>query len=366
MRRGGVRVAGLIVALVVTVSGCASSGAGGQHASAATPIPTTTTTTTAAATTTTTAQPLVPWTGPVEHLFFHTLVIRPELAFTGDQLAQGFRNYFVTVGEFRSILTQLDANGWTMVDIHRAAAGTIEVPAGRKPFVLSEDDVNYYDYSRPRGQAWRLVLDPTGAVKVEVRDDRGDRVTDDDLVPIVDEFVAAHPEFSADGAKGVLAVTGYEGILGERVNDPSAPDWAASVTRATAVANRLKATGWTFASHSYGHIDFSKDSVAVLTRDSDRWQAEALPIIGPTDVFIYPFGAEPANLSSPVVSMLRDHGFTILCDIDITPRLTHANGVTLMARRHIDGLAMEQQATRLAPFFDAAATEDKPARNARR
>jgi hypothetical protein len=71
------------------------------------------------------------------------------LAFTGDKLGRPFRDYFVTVGEFKAMLAQLDANGWTLVDIRRVVAGTVRVPAGRKPLVLSE------------------ALDPSGAVKVQ-------------------------------------------------------------------------------------------------------------------------------------------------------------------------------------------------------
>src|SRR5205814_1329053 len=85
--------------------------------------------------------PLVAWTGPVEHLFFHTLVLHPELAFTPNDAA-GFADYFVTAAEFRRIVDQMYANRWTLVDIHRAIDGTVRVPAGRKPFVLSVDDVN--------------------------------------------------------------------------------------------------------------------------------------------------------------------------------------------------------------------------------
>lgn len=304
---------------------------------------------------TSTSSQLVPWTGPVEHLFFHTLVVRPALAFTGDVLGRGFRDFFVTVGEFRAILEQLDANGWTLVDIHRVVAGTVRVPPGRRPFVLSEDDVNYYDYSRPRGVGWRLVLDDRGNVKVEVRDERGVHVTDEDLVPMLDAFVARHPSFSADGAKGILAVTAYEGVLGERLDDSD------SVARATRLAQRLKASGWVFASHSYGHIDFARDSLPIVTRDITRWRAIAEPVVGPTDIFIYPFGAAPP-IGSPTVAMLRANGFSILCDIDVEARLTGGVGVVVMARRHIDGLSLEEQRTRLLPFFDARSVEDRAAR----
>jgi hypothetical protein len=298
---------------------------------------------------------LVAWKGPVEHIFFHTLVINPELAFTHDATGQSFREWYVTVGEFRSILAQLYANGWSLVDIHRAVSGRVRVPPGRRPLVISEDDVNYYDNTRPRGIGWKLALDAHGDVKIEVHDRAGVHLTDDDLVPIIDDFVARHPDFSADGAKGVLAVTGYEGVLGERLDD------AASVTRAKALAARLRATGWTFASHSYAHYDENQRSVADLVHDSQEWHTETEPIVGSTDVYIYPFGAG-FPVGSPKIDVLRAFGFTILCDIDIVARLTRTNGVTIMPRRHIDGIAFRDQATNLRPFFAVATVEDFAAR----
>ena len=353
----------LVALALALLAGACSSGGGSTTADPSRATEPTDAPTTAAPSTTTTAAPvLVPWTGPVEHLFFHTLVMRPDLAFVHGQAGDGFRDYFVTVGEFRAILDQLYANGWTMVDIHKAVSGQVRVPAGRKPFVLSEDDVNYYDYSRPRGVGWRLVLDDDGNVKVEVRDDRGTRITDDDLVPIVDAFVAAHPDFSADGAKGIIAVTGYEGLFGERVNDTASPDWAAAEARAKAIADRLRATGWIFASHSYGHIDLNKQSIGSLTRDTQRWKDEAEPIIGPTDIYIYAYGAAPPP-GSPKVDFLRDQGFTIQCDIGPTARLVHVQGVDIMSRRHIDGIAFRDGVARLAPLFDVSKVEDVPARS---
>ena len=306
-------------------------------------------------------RPLVPWSGPVEHIFFHTLVIHPKLAFTSEPIGQGFRDWFVTVGEFRKILDQLYANRWTLVDINRAASGHARVPRGRRPLVISEDDVNYYDNTHARGLGWKLALDARGDVKVEEHDASGIHLTDNDLVPMIDEFVARHPDFSADGAKGVLAVTGYEGVLGERVDDRTAPDWPATVARAKKLAARLRATGWTFASHSYAHDDETKISVATLIHDSTEWKTEDEPIVGPTDVYVYPFGAG-FPLDSPQIAVLRRFGFTVLCDIDVVPRLTVANGVTVMTRRHIDGISFADQPAALAQFFDVATVEDFAAR----
>lgn len=296
---------------------------------------------------------LVHWRGPVEGIFFHPLILVPERAFTDDQLGHGFAHYFVTVHEFRGILDGLWRNGWTLVDARRAAAGTVRVPVGRKPLVLSEDDVNYYDYFAGRGLSKRLVLDSAGNVKAEYADAAGIRVTDEDLVPLVDEEVAAHPEFSAEGAKGVLGVTGYQGLFGEHdLTDPAAR------ARVRALVARLHATGWLIASHTYGHIDLSKDSLGTIARDTAKWKALTNGLIPPTNLLIYPFGARPSAAGR---ALLRDAGFTIQFDIDVVPRRLAVDGVVVLSRRHIDGYAFAGQRRELAQFFDVASVMD-PAR----
>ena len=85
-------------------------------------------------------------------------------------------------------------------------------------------------------------------------------------------------------------------------------------------------------------------------------------IVGATDVFVYPFGAAP-TAASPTTHVLRDHGFTILCDIDTIARIEPVDGVVVMSRRHIDGIAFADQVRALAPFFDAGAVEDTTSRH---
>jgi hypothetical protein len=275
------------------------------------------------------------------NIFFHPLVLHPRRAFTDDQLGLGFQEYFVTAREFGHILQGLWQNGWTLVDAHQAATGHVRVPVGRKPLVLSEDDVNYYRYFRGRGLASRLVLANGGQVLAEVGR-RDPRTTTNDVVPLVDRFVANHPDFSVGGAKGVLAVTGYEGLLGyHHLGRPRQRQ------QVRALAAMLKATGWTFASHTYGHIDLSTDSAATIARDTRRWRNLAVPLIGPTDLLVYPFGAPPTDAG---MTLLRRAGFHVQFDIDIRPRRIHRDGVTVMSRLHIDGYGF-QAAQRMRQLF---------------
>jgi hypothetical protein len=216
--------------------------------------------------------------------------------------------------------------------------------------VLSEDDLNYYAYFNGRGLAERLVLTATCDVRVEVVEPDGrHRVTKQDLIPLVDEFVRRHPLFSARGAKGLLGLTAYEGLFGEHhLNRPAAR------TRVRALVARLSATGWSFASHTYGHIELGADSIETIAADTARWKSAVRGLLPPTDMLIYPFGSRPTIAG---MRLLREKGFPIQFDIDIRPRLVHEAGATVMSRRHIDGYAFEVP-SQLRAFFSVRQVRD--------
>lgn len=305
--------------------------------------------------------PRVHWRGPVEHIFVHPLVPYPYRAFHSRE-ATGFRDYFVTAGEFRRMLAQLHRRRWVLVDITAALGGRLSVPRGRRPLVLSVDDLNYYDYQREAGLGRRLVRTPDGRVAVEVADPsgRGVRRSRYDVVPALDDFVATHPDFVVDGARGVLALTGYEGVLGERTNRADLPGNDRRIRRARAVVGALKAEGWRFASHSWGHIDLGRSSVARVVADAERWRDQVQPIVGRTDVYVYPFGAVPSSAARR--ELQRRFGFRVFCTIEPVARTSREGGAVVMARRHVDGLAFADQARALRPLFRVADVVDRAAR----
>lgn len=65
----------------------------------------------------------------------------------------------------------------------------------------------------------QLVIDDNGDIKCEYKKADGTVVTGDyDVVPILDSFIKEHPDFSYHGRKGILAMTGYDGVLGYRTD----------------------------------------------------------------------------------------------------------------------------------------------------
>ena len=168
--------------------------------------------------------------------------------------------------------------GYVMVSIHDIAkrvvdadgteklvAQDIMLPPGKEPFVLSQDDVNYYAYMDNDGFADRLVIGEDGIPTCQYTDIDGNvSYGEYDVLPIIDRFLKEHPDFSYRGAKGILAVTGYEGALGYdtglsmKIYDGLSDEEKmkrinAEREKAKAVADAIKADGWEFASHSYTH-----------------------------------------------------------------------------------------------------------------
>ena len=52
----------------------------------------------------------------------------------------------------------------------------------------------------------------------------------------------------------------------------------------------------------------------------------------------------------------------MFCNIDVVARMNNLDGIVVMSRRHIDGIAFADQAKALTPFFDVASVEDTAAR----
>ena len=314
---------------------------------------------------------LVPHVGPIEHIFFHPLLAYPSLTFDGDADSNGFNQYFVTVSEFKKIFNQLYANNYILIDYNALYDEKVEdgktvlvkkelkLPPNKKPLILSVDDVNYPDYKATNGTISKLILDSDGNVATYSVSLSGEKVIshDNEVIPIIDAFVAEHPDFSFEGAKGILAFTGYYGILGYNTNKLDSPSYPEERESALAIVKRLKETGWTFASHGYSHLDARAEAYQSLEEDTLRWKKEVGSLIGPTNIYVYPFGSSVLP-GDPKFQFLLDQGFNILCSVGPTPYLKDSTNYVMMDRRHIDGIALYNQAEILKKLFDAKSVLD--------
>ena len=325
----------------------------------------------------------------VTHVFFHTLVWDDAKAFDGDEKEAGYNQVMTTVSEFNSILTQMYNRGYVMVSLHdmveMADDGSLKtkeilLPAGKTPFVMSQDDCSYYHYMDGDGFAQKLIVTDDGKVKnTYIEDDGSISVGDYDVVPIVDTFVEQHPDFSYHGHKGILALTGYEGVLGYRTDEVyktrqedrltdfqriflnQNPDFNfdEEVKQATAVADAMKAEGWEFASHTWGHINPRQYTIEQVQRDSQRWHDWVVPVVGETDVLIFAFGADigdwqPYTYSNEYYAHYKSMGFNIYCNVDSSVKAWVQIGPDFLrqGRRNLDGYRMYYSPDLISDLYD--------------
>ena len=261
----------------------------------------------------------------IPHIFFHALLVEPKRAFSSKK--GDFNKWMITVREFHKILDELYSRGYVLVRLHdicyevtdpdsgrkKMVYGDIMLPKGKKALVISQDDLCYYEYQNGCGLAQRIIPGKDGGLACEYIDANGAIHTGNyDLVPILDDFIKNHPDFSYRGARAVLGFTGYNGILGYRTDEsysPSSPYYDpemedspndsidADRARAVEILKMLAGEGYELASHSWGHRDMNTVSLDGFQRDTDRWERNVQELIRkavgePSDIYIFPFGSD--------------------------------------------------------------------------
>ncbi|MEF9981200.1 MAG: polysaccharide deacetylase [Glutamicibacter sp.] len=303
------------------------------------------------------------WEEPnnIPHLFFHSLIVDPGRAFDEGSSSQGYADYMVTQKEFAAILDELYARDYVLVNPEDFALldgqGQMEyrdimLPQGKKPVVLSIDDLSYYEYMEGDGFASKLVLDKDGKVRNEYVDAEGKtQVGAFDVTTMVDDFIAEHPDFTYRDARGLIAMTGYNGAFGYRTSAsqyPQSKTLEADQKKAAEIAEAMKNSGWVFASHSWGHIATGTVSMDRLKRDTKLWKAEVEPIVGKTGHYIYPFGSDIARIqryAGERYQFFKDQGFDYFYGVDGTTRTWMQQGdeYQRQMRINVDGLQFAKE-----------------------
>ncbi len=314
---------------------------------------------------------LVKYEGDTYHIFFHSLIIDPQAAFS-SRTSNGYNFWMTTVGEFKGMLPILLEKGFVLYRLEdmldydeagNAKAKDIYLPAGKKPLILSVDDVNYYEYmQRDKCFPIRLEINEQGEVVTLVRQADGSEVQtyDGDVFPIVEQFVKEHPEFSYRGAKGIAAVTGYEGVFGYRLNelqkfrtaaDAKLPvhtpeEEAAIEAGAIRVAQGMRANGWELANHSFTHRQYFKNGTITVEQfkyEIAEFNRKVIPYTGEMKIFISPFGMHLKGNDPRFKYLTEEAGYPIFCPVGKHMTTFYAGKGMSQERLNMDGLTMLHQ-----------------------
>lgn len=310
------------------------------------------------------------YTGEIPHLFTHCLIAYPQY-----KTRDGYMRYdsdCITVTEFKRILKQLYKNGYSLINLKDAyyqdksgavkLTKSVKVPKGRKPFILSIDDMVYDSDKRGNGMVDFLALDEDNRITAGTYEMDGtvSYSYDNECIPILEEFINKHPDFSSRGARMTLCMTGFTGQFGYRTDHHYKGSTELEKAKAIELADRLRELGYTFASHSYGHYDISSLTPSQLEDELRLFEEEVVPIIGRTDIFIYPYG----KLITPddkKYKILLDYGFRVFCSVShFFFRRDYDEGHSIyMTRVSLDGYSLRNYKSVLKPLFDADMVLDR-------
>lgn len=197
-----------------------------------------------------------------------------------------------TFEHFRADLEFLHNNGYVAATAMDLATGNLNVPAGKKPVVLTFDDANQDQF--------KFLHDAKGHVR---RDSRGNPLVDpQSAVGVLDSFAAAHPDFGRAATFFVLPnAFGVAAEAGEKLR-------------------YLNATGREVANHTYTHPEFKKLTPGQITSELVRAQDEVTREIGHPFALkdlALPYGINPkdpagiAALTSGGEGAHRYHNFAV-------------------------------------------------------
>ena len=347
------------------------------------------------------SQQLVKWHDMknITHIFFHSLVVDNARCFDGDYTEDGYNQYMTTIPEFLKILESMYERGYVLVSPYDVAYeyvdedgktkmkyGEIWLPEGKTPFLMSQDDVNYYGYmigdadpkyERPAtpqptgdGFAHKIIIGEDGYPTCEYMDANGQiHVGSYDLVPLLEDFIQAHPDFSYRGARAILGMTGYEGVFGYRTKPAyeekmGSEAYKKECDEAKAVAQCLRDHGWILASHSYGHPAYGNISASQVETDSDKWEKTVQPIIGNCDVILYPHGSDISGISkytfdNAKFKALYEDGYRYFFNVDSNIAWQQlGENYFRGGRRNLDGYRMWYTPKKVADLFDVSEVFD--------
>ncbi len=333
---------------------------------------------------------MVSWkASDVPSLSFHVLIADPSRAFADKTYGSSYKKNFVTVSEFEAILQQLYDNGYVLVDLddfytteYNSSSGRdvytekeLLLPEGKKPIMLTETNANYYTYmvdpnedgkpdAKGAGFASKLCFDGESFYNELVNADGSISTGAFDLVPILEEFIESNPDFSYKGARATIAFSGYDGVLGYRINSKKLKADALQEERdgAAAIVQALRDAGYKLACYSYSNPKkFASMTSQELKDDLQKWLDEITPWVGDVDIMVYPWDADIGDenpYSGSKFNVFYNAGFRYFMGTGETPW----NQVSELYVRHnrinVTGTNLSKHADWYTGMFDASTVLD--------
>lgn len=332
----------------------------------------------------------------IPNLSFHVLMADPSRAcnkdVSGADLYGSYNKNFVSVEEFSRILNQLYANNYVLVDFdsfisnvpgvdgnNSFFAQSIYLPQGKKPIMITETMVNYFEYmvdpdkdgvldGSGHGFANKLVLDDNGEIKASYVDASGQTLIGNyDLVPVLEAFIQEHPDFCYQGARAILAVSGTEGVFGYRTNTSYVSRFGQDfydkeVEGAKQIVAALREKGYTIASYTYSNLAYRSMTTLQIQSELQNWTNQITPVIGEVDTIVFARASDIESYSGTTFNALYNSGLRFFLNSGSSPRVDVNTTFVRQTRLMVTGETMAWYSSQFSNYFDCNVVLDVASR----
>ena len=326
--------------------------------------------------------------GKIPVLCVRNLICDTDTAFKRPQSGSD-NDYYITVNEFSAILEELYANDYILVDPLTYAGMENEtymverpltIPVGKKPVIIMIDNLTYGLATVGDGVCNKLTLNDKGEILSEYTTADGEVRSgrEYEAIGILDAFVSRHPDFSFDGVKGTIAVSGFESVFGYVVSrnqadyrqkasesmglDPVSytdDEISSNCKTVSNIAAALRDNGWQFASNTYAFFNSAKnEKLDSIKKDTKLWLDEIGVLLGEVHMISYPNGNYIPG-SDERAEYLKSKGFRVYFGTGTEPYTTYGYNYLYYDRIMVSSWTLSKY--NFKAFFDKSKIMD-PAR----
>ena len=326
--------------------------------------------------------------GKIPVLCVRNLICDTDTAFKRPQSGSD-NDYYITGNEFSAILEELYANDYILVDPLTYAGMENEtymverpltIPVGKKPVIIMIDNLTYGLATVGDGVCNKLTLNDKGEILSEYTTADGEVRSgrEYEAIGILDAFVSRHPDFSFDGVKGTIAVSGFESVFGYVVSrnqadyrqkasesmglDPVSytdDEISSNCKTVSNIAAALRDNGWQFASNTYAFFNSAKnEKIDSIKKDTKLWLDEIGVLLGEVHMISYPNGNYIPG-SDERAEYLKSKGFRVYFGTGTEPYTTYGYNYLYYDRIMVSSWTLSKY--NFKAFFDKSKIMD-PAR----
>ncbi|MBR4745568.1 MAG: hypothetical protein IK070_02545 [Clostridia bacterium] len=241
----------------------------------------------------------------ITYLSFNKLLAYPQIALdVKNKNAEDNDENHLTPDEFSKSLESLYNSNYVLVNISDELKDK-----NKKPLVLFFHNLNYTSSTKSNGFIDKLIIDKSGNIATYTsKRSINERIrTDNECIPLLEQFIITHPLFSQDGARATIVLNNDDGIFGYKTAKSNATS-KYDIKNAITIANKLKKLGYKFACEDF-EISQNLNELN-FTSQLNTWNNHTSKICGETNIYI----KNNEKIDDFKLNLLKNNGFSKIFD----------------------------------------------------